>query len=54
MAILKQDFPGNALVEFEAQTILPSSHDINVMWNGEWLPETNLSEMVISNTSWKN
>ena len=41
MAILKQDFPGNVLVEFEAQTILPSSHDINVMWNGEWLSETN-------------
>ena len=40
MAILKQDFPGNVLVEFEAQTILPSSHDINVMWNGEWLPGT--------------
>jgi hypothetical protein len=37
MAILKQDFPGNVLVEFEARTILPSSHDINVMWNGEWL-----------------
>jgi hypothetical protein len=40
MAVLKQDFPGNVLVEFEAQTILPSSHDINVMWNGEWLPAT--------------
>jgi len=40
MAILKQDFPGNILVEFEAQTILPSSHDINVMWNGEWIEET--------------
>lgn len=40
MAIPKQDFPGNVLVEFEAQTILPSSHDINVMWNGEWLAET--------------
>ena len=39
MAILKQDFPGNVLVEFEAQTLLPSSHDINVMWNGEWLKE---------------
>jgi len=37
MVILKQDFPGNVLVEFEAQTISPSSHDINVMWNGEWL-----------------
>ena len=40
MAILKQDFPGNVLVEFEAQTVLPSSHDINVMWNGEWLTDT--------------
>jgi len=39
MAILKQDFPGNVLVEFEAQTMLPSSHDINVMWNGEWLQQ---------------
>lgn len=39
MIILKQDFPGNVLVEFEAQTVLPSSHDINVMWNGEWLAE---------------
>jgi hypothetical protein len=40
MAILKQDFPGNILVEFEAQTILPSTHDINVMLNGEWLSDT--------------
>jgi len=39
MAVLKQDFPGNMLVEFEAQTLLPSSHDINVMWNGEWLKD---------------
>lgn len=40
MAILKQGFPGNVLVEFEAQTVFPSSHDINVMWNGEWLSDT--------------
>lgn len=37
MAILKQEFKGNILVEFEAQTIAPSTHDINVMWNGEWI-----------------
>lgn len=37
MAILKQSFPGNVLVEFEAMTIHPSTHDINVMWNGEWI-----------------
>jgi len=40
MAILKHDFTGNVLVEFEAQTILPCSHDINVMWNGEWLADS--------------
>jgi hypothetical protein len=37
MAILKKSFPGNTLVEFEASTVNPSTHDINVMWNGEWL-----------------
>jgi hypothetical protein len=36
MAILKHDFPGNILLDFEARTILPSTHDINFMWNGEW------------------
>jgi len=36
MAILKHDFPGNILIGFEARTILPSTHDINFMWNGEW------------------
>ena len=40
MAILKKSFPGNVLVEFDAQTVLPSTHDINVMWNGEWLEKT--------------
>jgi len=40
MAILNQEFPGNVLVEFDASTILPSTHDINVMWNGEWLEDT--------------
>ena len=37
MLILNKDFPGNVLVEFEATTVEPSTHDINVMWNGEWL-----------------
>jgi hypothetical protein len=40
MAILKKDFPGNVLVEFEARTVKPSTHDINVMWNGEWTDST--------------
>jgi len=36
MAILKHNFPGNILLDFEAATIPPSTHDINFMWNGEW------------------
>jgi hypothetical protein len=41
MAILRQDFPGNVMVQFEARTVLPSTHDIDVMWNGQWLDDTN-------------
>jgi hypothetical protein len=41
MAILKKDFPGNVLIEFEARTVAPSTHDINFMWNGEWSHELN-------------
>ena len=41
MAILKQDFPGNILLDFEASTHLPSTHDINFMWNGEWSESLN-------------
>lgn len=40
MAILRKSFPGNVIVGFDASTILPSTHDINVMWNGEWIKET--------------
>ena len=41
MAILKEDFPGNVMVAFDARTVLPSTHDIDVMWNGEWLEAEN-------------
>lgn len=36
MVFLRADFPGNVLVEFEARTVLPCTHDINFMWNGSW------------------
>ncbi len=32
----KKAFPGNVLVDFYAQTVLPSTHDIDVMWNMSW------------------
>jgi hypothetical protein len=36
MVFLKGDFPGDVMVDFDARTVPPSSHDINVMWNGCW------------------
>jgi len=36
MAIIKQEFTGNILLEFECRTVLPSTRDINFMWNTEW------------------
>lgn len=36
MIVSVADFPGNVMVEFEARTVLPSTHDINFMWNGSW------------------
>ncbi|RAP75313.1 hypothetical protein [Paenibacillus montanisoli] len=38
----KRDFPGNVLVEFEGRTVLPSTHDINLMWNASWDEEKNM------------
>ena len=36
MAIFRKEFPGNILLEFEGRTVLPSTRDINFMWNTEW------------------
>ena len=43
--ISKKSFPGNVLMDFYGQTILPSTHDINVMWNLSWNEETNTRGM---------
>lgn len=32
----KREFPGNVLMDFYGQTVLPSTHDIDVMWNLGW------------------
>jgi hypothetical protein len=37
----RQGFPGNVLVDCRAQTVLPSRHDIDVMWNMTWDDEKN-------------
>lgn len=36
MIVSRADFRGNVLVDFEARTVLPSTHDIDFMWNGSW------------------
>lgn len=36
MVILNKEYFGNVLIDFEARTVLPSTHDIDVMWNGCW------------------
>ena len=36
MIVSRGTYPGNVLVEFEARTVLPSTHDINFMWCGSW------------------
>ena len=32
----RRGFNGNVLLDFRAQTILPSTHDIDVMWHVSW------------------
>lgn len=39
MIISKNDYFGNVMVEITAKTVNPSTHDINVMINGEWNEE---------------
>jgi hypothetical protein len=34
--VCRHAFPGNVLVECRARTVLPSRHDIDVMWNMSW------------------
>lgn len=36
MIVSKRDFFGNVMVEITAKMVAPSTHDINVMINGEW------------------
>ncbi len=31
----------NVMLDFEARTVAPSTHDINCMWNGSWYEDSN-------------
>lgn len=41
MIISRQDFYGDVVLDFRAKTVLPSTHDIDVMWSGSWDEPTN-------------
>jgi len=41
MVISRAEYLEDVMLEFRARTILPSTHDIDVMWNGSWNFETN-------------
>jgi hypothetical protein len=40
MIISRADFFGDVMLDFTARTLLPASHDINIMWNGSWDEKT--------------
>ena len=41
MVTSRANYFGNVLLEFEARTVPPSTHDIDCMWNGSWEEATN-------------
>lgn len=45
MIISKADYFGPVLMEFDACTILPCTHDINVMWHGSYNDKTNTRDV---------
>lgn len=45
MVISKADWFGPIMMEFDAQTILPCTHDINVMWHGSWNNSNNTRDV---------
>jgi hypothetical protein len=38
----KRSFPGDVLVDCYARTVLPSRHDIDIMWNSTWDEAANM------------
>ena len=41
MVTSRASYFGNVLLDFEARTVPPSTHDIDWMWNGSWDEATN-------------
>lgn len=45
MVTSREHYRGNVMLEFEARTVPPCTHDINCMWNGSWNEETNTRDV---------
>ena len=45
MVISRKQYNENVILDFKASTIPPCTHDINVMWNGNWNRETNYRDI---------
>lgn len=45
MVISKASYCTNVILDFKASTVLPCTHDINVMWNGSWNEKTNTRDV---------
>lgn len=39
LLLSRNDYPGDVMIECEARTVLPSTHDIDFMWNATWAEE---------------
>ena len=44
MIVSKEEFCGNNMLTLTAKMVAPSTHDINIMINGEWDDETNVRQ----------
>jgi len=45
MVTSRATYFGNVLLDFEARTVPPSTHDIDCMWNGSWDETTNTRDV---------
>jgi len=45
MVTSRVSYFGNVLLDFEARTVPPSTHDIDCMWNGSWDEKTNTRDV---------
>lgn len=45
MITSRKEFLGNVMLEFEARTVLPSTHDIDWMWSGNWKEPANTRDV---------